>query len=61
MWEEMELISNGSDSGSKKCKWCLLWGLAEFAFGRSLEPDGWFCVAEFGRDMTSVAVKMFSF
>jgi hypothetical protein len=38
----------------------LLWGLAESAFGGSLESGGRFCVPAFGRNLASVAVKMFS-
>jgi hypothetical protein len=40
--------------------WCLWWGLAESAFGGSLESGGRFCVGAFGRNLASVAVKMFS-
>jgi hypothetical protein len=40
--------------------WYLWWGLAESAFGGSLESGGRFCVGAFGRNLTSVAVKMFS-
>jgi hypothetical protein len=35
-------------------------GLAESAFGGSLESGGRFCVGAFGRNLASVAVKMFS-
>jgi hypothetical protein len=35
-------------------------GLAESEFGGSLESGGWFCVDAFGRNLTSVTVKMFS-
>jgi hypothetical protein len=37
----------------------LWWGLAESAFGGNLEADGQFCVGAFGRNLASVAVKMF--
>jgi hypothetical protein len=37
----------------------LWWGLAESAFGGSLESGGRFCVGAFGRNMSSVAIKMF--
>jgi hypothetical protein len=40
--------------------WCLWWGLAESALGRSLESGGQFCVGAFGRNLASAAVKMFS-
>jgi hypothetical protein len=40
--------------------WRLWWGLAESAFGGSLESGGRFCVDAFGRNLASVAVKMFS-
>jgi hypothetical protein len=39
----------------------LLWGLAESAFGGSLESGGRFCVGAFGRNLASVAKKMFSY
>jgi hypothetical protein len=38
----------------------LWWGLAESAFGESLESGGRFCVGAFSRNLASVAVKMFS-
>jgi hypothetical protein len=38
----------------------LWWGLAESAFGGNLESGGRFCVGAFGRNLASVAVKMFS-
>jgi hypothetical protein len=38
----------------------LWWGLTEFAFGGSLESGDRFCVGVFGRNLVSVAVKMFS-
>jgi hypothetical protein len=38
----------------------LWWGLAESAFGWSLESGGLFCVGAFGRNLASVAVKMCS-
>jgi hypothetical protein len=37
-----------------------LWGLTESVFGESLESGGRFCVGAFGRNLFSVAVKMFS-
>jgi hypothetical protein len=37
-----------------------LWGVAESAFGGSLESGGRFCVGAFGRNVASVAVNMFS-
>jgi hypothetical protein len=32
----------------------------ESVFGGSLESGGWFCVGAFGRNLASVAVKVFS-
>jgi hypothetical protein len=40
--------------------WYLWWSLAEFAFDGSLESGGRFCVGAFGRNLASVAVKMFA-
>jgi hypothetical protein len=40
--------------------WCLRWGLADSAFGKSVEPGSPFCVVAFGRNLASAAVKMFS-
>jgi hypothetical protein len=40
--------------------WRLWWGLTESAFSGSLESGGRFRVGAFGRNLTSVAVKMFS-
>jgi hypothetical protein len=63
MRKKLKLSSDGGDSGSKKCKRgcdCVyggVWrGLAESVFGRSLESS----VGAFGRNLASVAVKMFS-
>jgi hypothetical protein len=60
----LKLSSDSGDSGCKKCKggcgggqWT---GLAESAFGGSLESGARFCVGAVGRNLTSVAVKMFS-
>jgi hypothetical protein len=41
-------------------RWRLWWGLAESAFGGSLESGGRFFVGTFGRNLDRVAVKMFS-
>jgi hypothetical protein len=38
----------------------LFWGLADPAFSRSLESGGRFCVGAFGRNLASIAGKMFS-
>jgi hypothetical protein len=38
----------------------LAWGLAESAFGYSLESGGQYCIGVFGRNMASVAEKMYS-
>jgi hypothetical protein len=43
-----------------RLRWCLWWGLAESAFGGSLEACGRFCVGAFGRNLSSIAVNMFS-
>jgi hypothetical protein len=64
MREKNKLSSDGGDSGSNKCKkqlwWRLMWGLAESVFGGSLESGSRICVGAFGRNLASVAVKMFS-
>jgi hypothetical protein len=43
-----------------RLRWQLWLGLAESAFGESLESGGRFCVGVFGRNLASEAVKMFS-
>jgi hypothetical protein len=57
----LKLISDGGDSGSKKMQtrvwWRLRWGLAESAFGGSLESGGRFSVGAFVRNLASVAVR----
>jgi hypothetical protein len=58
--ENFKSSSDGRDSGSKKRKRWGYWGVAEFALGGSLESSGWFCVGAFGRNLASVAVKMFT-
>jgi hypothetical protein len=61
---ESNRIPDGGDSGSKKCK--RGYGGAYGEVWRSLRLAGaWsragqFCVGAFGRNLTSVAVKMFS-
>jgi hypothetical protein len=40
--------------------WHLWWSLAEPAFGWSLQSGGRFRVGAFGRNLASVAMKMFS-
>jgi hypothetical protein len=52
--KKLKLSSHGGDSGSKKFKrgYGGVW--------RSLESGGRFCVGAFGRNLASVAVKMFS-
>jgi hypothetical protein len=54
MWKKLKLVSGGGDSGSKKCRqgYSGVW--------RNLESGGRFCVGAFGRNLVSVAVKMFS-
>jgi hypothetical protein len=60
----MKLSSDGGNSGSKKCGrgygGACGGGLAESAFSGSTESNGGFCVGAFGRNLASVAVKMFS-
>jgi hypothetical protein len=46
---------------AKSLWWRLWWGLAESAFGGSLESGGRFCVGEFGENRASVAVNVFIF
>jgi hypothetical protein len=36
------------------------WYLAEFAFGGSLESEGWYYVGRFDKNLVSVATKMLS-
>jgi hypothetical protein len=43
-----------------KVWWRPWWGLAESAFCGSLESGDRFCVGAYGRNLASVAVKMFS-
>jgi hypothetical protein len=40
--------------------WRLWWVLADFAFGRSVESGSLLYVGAFGRNLASVAVKMFT-
>jgi hypothetical protein len=66
--KKLKLSSDGGDSDSKRCKrgyggayggvWRTL-RLTESAFGRSLESGVRFCVGAFGRNLATVAVKMF--
>jgi hypothetical protein len=58
MRKKLKVGSNAGGAGSKK--WRLWWGLAESAFGGSVESGGRFCIGAFGRNLASVAVKMFS-
>lgn len=51
------MISDGGDSGSKKCKETMV-GSGSVYFGGSLVPAGRFCVDSFSRKLASVAVKM---
>jgi hypothetical protein len=63
-YDEEKIESSDDDSGSKKYKmrlwWGLWWGLVESAFGGSLETGGRFCVGAFGKNLASIAVKIFS-
>jgi hypothetical protein len=56
--EKIEISSDGGDSGSKKCK--RGYGGAHGGVWLSLESGGRFCIGAFGRNLASVAVKMFS-
>jgi hypothetical protein len=58
MRKKLKLVSDGIDSGSKKCK--RGYGGACSGVWRSLESGGRFCVGAFGRNPVSIAVKMFS-
>jgi hypothetical protein len=56
--EMLKLSPHGDDLDRKKCKW----GYSS-TYGRvwqSLESGSWFCVGLFGRNLASVAMKMFS-
>jgi hypothetical protein len=44
-----------------RLRWSLWWGLVEFAFGENLESGFRFCVHEFGKELDTVAVNMFSY
>jgi hypothetical protein len=54
MRKKLKSSPDGGDFGSKKCKtrlWWRIWlGLAELAFGGSLESGGLFCVGAFGKE-----------
>jgi hypothetical protein len=52
--EKLKLSSEGGDSGSKKYKR----GYGG-AYGGSVESGSRFCVGAFGKNLASVAVKMF--
>jgi hypothetical protein len=64
--EKLKLISDGGDSGSKKCKrgyggaYGGVWRSLRFTGVWILESGTRFCVGAFGRNLVSVAVKMFS-
>jgi hypothetical protein len=60
MENKLNLICDTGNFGSKKCK-LLWWGLADFAFGWSLESGGLFYGGAFGRNLASVVVKIFSY
>jgi hypothetical protein len=55
-----KISSVGGDSGSKKFKRAYGRSLTEPTFGGSLESGSRFCVGAIGRNLASVAVKMFS-
>jgi hypothetical protein len=59
----VKLCSDGSDSGSKKCKRVCggaYGGVRQSVCLTGVESGGRFCVGTFGRNVASVAVKMFS-
>jgi hypothetical protein len=61
--EENKLSSDGNNSGSKmqlRLWWRLRWGLANSAFGGSLESGCQLYVGEFDKNVAVVATKMFS-
>jgi hypothetical protein len=58
MRKKLKLSSDGGDSGSNKYR--RGYGGAYGGVWRSLESGGRFCVGAFGRNLASVAVKMFS-
>jgi hypothetical protein len=56
VWKKNEINFDGGDFGSKKCKrgnGAPVMGLAESAFGRSLESGCQICVGVFGRNLAS--------
>jgi hypothetical protein len=55
---KLKLSFDGGESGSKKCK--RGYGGAYGGVWRSLESGGRFCVRAFGKNLTSVAEKMFT-
>jgi hypothetical protein len=55
---KFKLSSDGGVSGSKKCKRSS--GSQRLARVWNMESGGLFCVGAFGRNLASVAVKMFS-
>jgi hypothetical protein len=58
MRKKLKLSPDGGDPGSKKCK--RGYGGACGGVWRSLESGGRFCVGAFGRNLASVAMKMFT-
>jgi hypothetical protein len=66
MQKKSKLGSDDGDSGSKKCErgyggaYSELWRSLRLARVCGLESGGRFCVGAFGRNLASVAVKMFS-
>jgi hypothetical protein len=65
MRKKLKLSSNGGDCGSKKCErgyggaYGEVWRSLRLVGIWSLESGGRFCVGAFGRNLASVAVKMF--
>jgi hypothetical protein len=66
MRKKLKFSSDGGDSGNNKCKrnydgaYGGVWRSVRLAGFWGLESDGRFCVGAFGRNLASVAVKMFS-
>jgi hypothetical protein len=60
MGKKLKLPSDSGYSGSKKCIEAMVAPVAEYVSDGNLEWSDVFCVEVFGRNLASVAVKMFS-
>jgi hypothetical protein len=62
MLKKLKLRSDGGDSGNKKCKrgYGGVWRSVRLAKVWSLQSGDRFCIGAFGRNLASVAVKVFS-